>query len=48
MKSIWTIDNTVLENIRKVIIDNKDSELAKERKTKNIEKKGIDLSKNNV
>ena len=48
MKSIWTIDNTVLENIRKVIIDNIDSKLAKERKSKNIEKKGIDLSKNNV
>ena len=48
MKSIWTIDNTVLENIRKVIIDNIDSKLAKERKSKNIEKRGIDLSKNNV
>lgn len=40
MKSIWTIDNTVLENIRKVITENKDSELAKERRFKNIEKNG--------
>lgn len=48
MKSVWIIDDDVFNKIKKIVDENIDSEIAKERINKNINKIGIDISKNNV
>ena len=46
MKAEWSIDKGILQNIQKVIDDNIEKPFVQERKKKNVEKKGIELSKN--
>ncbi|MGP1532134.1 MAG: hypothetical protein ACTTI5_08125 [Treponema sp.] len=48
MKSVWIIDDDVFNKIKKIVDENINSEIAKERMNKNINKIGIDISKNNV
>ena len=45
MKSVWIIDDDVFNKIKKIVNGNIDSEIAKERINKNINKIGIDISK---
>ena len=48
MKSIWEIDESVLQKISNIVTKYRTSNLAKERIKRNIEKNCIDLSQNNV
>lgn len=48
MKAEWIINNEVLSNIKKIIDDNSNRPFAKDRYKKNIEKVGIDLSRNTI
>ena len=48
MKAEWIINNEVLSNIKKIIDDNSNRPFVKDRYKKNIEKVGIDLSRNTI
>ena len=48
MKAEWIIDEKVLEKIREVIRSNENKPRVRERREDNIEKKDINLSKDNI
>lgn len=48
MISNWNVSEDFLEKIRKIVDENKDSNIARERRDKNIKREGIELTRDSV